>query len=91
MITITAMGDIGLSGDKGRDSGTRDNEPGSSGAIWPISQIATRQAVSLFAFQHFVDRDLATFVDRYYLVDRLESRKRDVHDVVARAQHELEW
>ena len=45
----------------------------------------------LLPLQNFVDCGFAAFVDVDDFVDRLETGQRDIHDVVPRSQHNVDW
>lgn len=45
----------------------------------------------LLPLKNFVDCGLAASVDADNLVDRLETGERDIHDVVPRSQHDVDW
>src|SRR5208282_3484899 len=45
----------------------------------------------LLPLENFVDCGLAAFVDANDSVDRLETGHRDIHDVVPRSEHDVDW
>jgi len=44
----------------------------------------------LLPLKNFVDCSLAALVDADHFVDRLETSKRDIHDVIPRSQHDFD-
>jgi len=45
----------------------------------------------LLPLENLVDGGLAALVDADDFVDRLETGQRDVHDVIPRTQHDIDW